>query len=32
MEDLTHKLERFTLDLIEPAEPAGGEPTYRLRR
>lgn len=32
MEDLTHKLERFTLDLIEPAEPDGGEPTYRLRR
>jgi len=32
MEDLTHKLERFTIDLIEPAEPEGGEPTYRLRR
>ncbi len=32
MEELTRKLESFNLDLIEPAEPQGGEPTYRLRR
>jgi hypothetical protein len=32
MEELTRKLERYGLDLIEPGEPAGGEPTYRLRR
>lgn len=33
MEELLRKLERFGLgDLIEPAEPAGGEPTYRFRR
>ncbi len=32
MEDLTRKLEGFGIDLIEPAEPEGGEPTYRLRR
>ena len=33
MEELTSKLERFGLgDLIEPGEPAGGEPTYRMRR
>ena len=32
MEDLTRKLEGFHLTLIEPGEPQGGEPTYRLRR
>jgi hypothetical protein len=33
MEELLHKLEAFGLgDLVEPAEPVGGEPTYRLRR
>ncbi|HSK01419.1 MAG TPA: hypothetical protein VK932_09265 [Kofleriaceae bacterium] len=32
MEELTRKLERYHLDLIEPGEPMGGEPTYRLRR
>ena len=33
MEELTSKLERFGLgDLIEPGEPQGGEPTYRMRR
>ena len=32
MEDLTRKLETFGIDLIEPADPDGGEPTYRLRR
>jgi hypothetical protein len=33
MEELTRKLEAFGLgDLVEPAEPQGGEPTYRLRR
>jgi hypothetical protein len=33
MEDLIHKLEAFGLgDLVEPGEPVGGEPTYRLRR
>jgi hypothetical protein len=32
MEDLTRKLEAFGVDLIEPADPQGGEPTYRLRR
>lgn len=31
MEDLIRKLESYNLDLIEPGEPAGGEPTYRLR-
>jgi hypothetical protein len=32
MEDLTKKLEFFGLgDLIEPGEPALGEPTYRMR-
>ena len=31
MEDLTRKLESYGLDLVEPAEPVGGEPTYRLR-
>lgn len=33
MEELTEKLERYGLgDLIEPGEPQGGEPTYRMRR
>jgi hypothetical protein len=32
MEELTRKLESFNLDLIEPADPEGGEPTYKLRR
>jgi hypothetical protein len=32
MEDLTRKLENYGLDLVEPGEPHGGEPTYRLRR
>jgi hypothetical protein len=32
MEELTRKLESYNLDLIEPGEPQGGEPTYRLRR
>lgn len=32
MEELTRKLESFGLDLIEPGEPNGGDPTYRLRR
>ena len=32
MEDLTRKLESYGLDLVEPGYPAGGEPTYRLRR
>jgi len=32
MEELTRKLESYGLDLIEPAEPHGGEPAYRLRR
>lgn len=32
MEALTRKLESFQLGLIEPGDPAGGEPTYRLRR
>jgi hypothetical protein len=31
MEELTRKLEAYNLDLIEPGEPQGGEPTYRLR-
>lgn len=32
MEGLLRKLEAFGLgDLVEPAEPQGGEPTYRLR-
>ncbi|HEU0033348.1 MAG TPA: hypothetical protein VFQ53_22105 [Kofleriaceae bacterium] len=31
MEELTKKLEAYNLDLIEPGEPHGGEPTYRLR-
>jgi hypothetical protein len=32
MEQLIQKLESFGLDVIEPGEPRGGEPTYRLRR
>ena len=33
MEDLTRKLEQYGLgDLVEPGEPQGGEPTYRMRR
>jgi hypothetical protein len=32
MEDLTRKLESYNLELIQPGEPQGGEPTYRLRR
>jgi hypothetical protein len=33
MEGLVRKLEAYGLgDLVEPAEPQGGEPTYRLRR
>jgi hypothetical protein len=31
MEELTRKLEAYNLDLVEPGEPQGGEPTYRLR-
>jgi len=31
MEELTRKLESYGLDLVEPADPQGGEPTYRLR-
>lgn len=33
MEELVKKLEQYGLgDLIEPGEPQGGEPTYRMRR
>jgi hypothetical protein len=33
MEELCAKLEQYGLgDLVEPAEPIGGEPTYRMRR
>ncbi len=33
MEELTGKLEMYGLgDLVEPGDPSGGEPTYRLRR
>ncbi len=33
MEALTGKLEQYGLgDLIEPGDPQGGEPTYRMRR
>ena len=33
MEELTKKLETYGLgDLIEPGEPVGGEPTYRMSR
>ena len=31
MEELTRKLESYSLDLVEPGDPMGGEPTYRLR-
>ncbi|HLL22025.1 MAG TPA: hypothetical protein VK427_07835, partial [Kofleriaceae bacterium] len=31
MEALTRKLERYGVDLVEPGEPHGGEPSYRLR-
>lgn len=31
MEELTRKLESYALELIQPGEPQGGEPTYRLR-
>jgi hypothetical protein len=31
MEELTRKLESYNLDLVEPGDPQGGEPTYRLR-
>jgi hypothetical protein len=31
MEELTRKLESYNLDLVEPGEPQGGEPTYRWR-
>ncbi len=33
MEQLTRKLEQYGLgDLVEPGDPFGGEPTYRMRR
>lgn len=32
MEELTRKLESYNLDLVEPGDPSGDEPTYRLRR
>ncbi len=33
MEELLRKLEQFGLaDLVEPGEPVGGEPSYRMRR
>lgn len=32
MEQLIHKLESYGLDLVEPGDPRGNEPTYRLRR
>ena len=33
MEDLVRKLEKYGLgDLVEPGEPSGGEPTYRMKR
>lgn len=31
MEHFIRKLESYGLDIIEPGEPDGGEPTYRLR-
>ncbi|MCW5805891.1 MAG: hypothetical protein KIT31_26200 [Deltaproteobacteria bacterium] len=31
MEELVKKLEAYNLDLVEPGEPHGGEPTYRMR-
>lgn len=32
MEELTRKLEAYAIDLVEPGEAHGGEPSYRLRR
>lgn len=33
MEDLLRKLEKYGLgDLVEPGDPSGGEPTYRMKR
>jgi hypothetical protein len=32
MEQLVTKLERFGLDIVEPGPPAGGDPTYVMRR
>ncbi|MEP6860175.1 MAG: hypothetical protein ABJE66_06115 [Deltaproteobacteria bacterium] len=33
MEELLRKLEKFGLaDLVEPGDPSGGEPTYKMRR
>lgn len=32
MEELTRKLESYGLDLIEPGNPSGDEPSYRFRR
>jgi hypothetical protein len=32
MEDLIRKLEAYGIDLVEPGEPHGHEPTYRMRR
>jgi hypothetical protein len=32
MEQLIRKLESYSVDLLEPGDPQGGEPTYRLRR
>jgi len=32
MEELVKKLEAYGIDLVEPGEPHGNEPTYRLRR
>jgi hypothetical protein len=32
MEELTRKLESYDIDLVEPGEAQGGEPTYRMRR
>jgi hypothetical protein len=31
MEELTSKLERYGVDILEPGEPRGGEPTYVLK-
>ena len=32
MEELVKKLESYGIDLVEPGDPHGNEPTYRLRR
>jgi hypothetical protein len=32
MEELVRKLEAYGIDLVEPGDPHGNEPTYRLRR